>query len=282
MEKLLADLNLCTVCRSARCPNRNECFASGTATFLILGDVCTRNCRFCAIPAGAPKPPDPGEPDRLAEAARSLGLKHVVVTSVTRDDLPDGGADHFHRTILALKNTLPESSIEVLIPDFSGNQKSLFHVLEAGPDVLNHNIETPPRLYDKLRPGASYERSLGVLERVKSRFPGMITKSGLMLGLGETHSEILEVMEDLCRLDCDILTLGQYLKPDRDHHPIVEFIPPERFEIYRRIGRETGFHYVSSGPFVRSSYRAREALEKTLQLRPGVGEAGKSSERNPI
>jgi len=258
MEKLLRGLHLHTVCESALCPNIGECFGRGTATFMILGDVCTRGCRFCAVRKGKPAPPDPEEPERVAEAARRLGLKHVVITSVTRDDLPDGGASHFVATIEAVRCRLPDATIEVLIPDFGGSLRALEQVIAAGPEVINHNLETVPRLYPLVRPRADYRRSLGILAWVKRQAPHITTKSGLMLGLGERPHEVEEVLVDLRRVGCDVVTLGQYLQPTERQLPVAEFIPPERFDEYRRQGEKMGFRAVVAGPLVRSSYRAEE------------------------
>jgi len=264
VETLVSDLHLATVCRSARCPNRNECFSRGTATFLLLGERCTRSCGFCAIARGLPQPPDPLEPVRVAEAARHLELRHVVLTSVTRDDLEDGGAEQFRQTILAIRDMLSQTSIEALIPDFGGNEDALQLVLSAKPDVLNHNVETVPRLYASIRQGADYKRSLGILCAAKEILHSVVTKSGLMLGLGEKEEEILDVMKNLQEAGCEILTLGQYLAPGPGHYPVKEFVLPETFDLYAQKARELGFRSVVSGPFVRSSYMAREALEQCL------------------
>ncbi|WP_084666398.1 lipoyl synthase [Thermanaeromonas toyohensis] len=257
-RQLLEELKLNTVCQSALCPNLGECFARRTATFMILGNTCTRNCRFCAVQSGQPQPPDPDEPQRVALAAAKLGLKHVVVTSVTRDDLPDGGAGHFAATIQAIREHLPGAIIEVLTPDFQGKREALAKVLEAGPHIFNHNIETVPRLYPEVRPGANYQRSLEVLRRVKEMAPDIYTKSGLMVGLGEAREEVEQVMADLRKANCDILTIGQYLRPSPQHLEVKEYIPPEVFDYYGTRGREMGFLYVAAAPFVRSSYNAAE------------------------
>ncbi len=258
VQKLLRTLTLHTVCESARCPNMGECFRRGTATFLILGNTCTRSCRFCAVEKGTPESPDPKEPERVAEAARQLGLKHVVVTSVTRDDLPDGGAGHFAATIKAIRERLPQATVEVLIPDFLGREEALDIVLAAHPDVLNHNVETVPRLYPLVRPQANYGRSLWLLRRAKEKVPDLLTKSGLMVGLGETKEEVRAVLRDLREALCDIVTIGQYLRPSARHLPVSAYIPPEEFEDYREYAFRLGFLGVASGPFVRSSYRAEE------------------------
>ncbi|NLT98722.1 MAG: lipoyl synthase [Christensenellaceae bacterium] len=265
MEGMLRSLNLHTVCEGANCPNRGECFKNRTATFMILGDVCTRNCRFCAVCKGRPAPVDPMEPDNIATAAQQLGLRHIVITSVTRDDLPDGGAAHFAECIRALKERMPDSTVEVLIPDFRGSLEALQTVMAALPEIINHNIETVPRLYPAVRPMAQYERSLELLERVKRLGGGIYSKTGIMVGLGETEDEVLAVMDDLIAVGCDILTIGQYLQPSREHIAIAEFVHPDRFEKFRRIGLEKGFKYVASGPFVRSSYNAIEGMKEMMK-----------------
>jgi len=255
---LLADLHLHTVCREARCPNLAECFGRRTATFLVMGPVCTRRCAFCAVEKGRPHPVDPEEPRRVAEAARSLGLAHVVVTSVTRDDLPDGGAGHFAAVVRAVRERCPGATVELLVPDFQGDAGALDVVLAAGPDVLNHNVETVPSLYRAVRPGASYQRSLDLLSRAARA--GVPAKSGLMLGLGETGEEVLAVLADLRARGVAYLTLGQYLAPSGDHYPVREYVSPETFRFYRRKAVEAGFAAVAAGPYVRSSYRADEML----------------------
>jgi len=267
-RQLLADLHLHTVCQSARCPNQGECFASRTATFMILGNTCTRNCRFCAVEHGRPEPLDGDEPRRVAEAARRLGLKHVVVTSVTRDDLPDGGAGHFAATITALRQALPEARIEVLTPDFHNNEAALATVAVAHPDIFNHNIETIPRLYPAVRPQADYRRSLKVLQRMKELDASIYTKSGLMVGLGESREEVLAVMADLRAVACDILTIGQYLRPSTGHLEVKEYVAPATFAWYAEKGREMGFLHVAAAPFVRSSYHAAEFGEKVTGVKP--------------
>jgi len=259
MQKFMRGLRLHTVCESAHCPNRTECFGNGTATFMILGDVCTRNCTFCAVKHGKPQAPDPQEPEHIVEAVKELGLRYVVITSVTRDDLPDGGASHFAQTITAIQNYDAKISVEVLVPDFKGSLSALQTVIDASPTVLNHNVETVPRLYSKVRPQAKYQRSLKLLEQAKVLKGKLITKSGLMLGLGETQQEVIEVMADLRQAGCDILTIGQYLQPSLELHRVVRYIPPEEFDEYRNIGREMGFAFVISGPLVRSSFHAAEA-----------------------
>lgn len=263
VEEVLGTLQLNTVCQSAKCPNRGECFSSGTATFLIMGDACTRGCRFCAVETRRPGPLDPDEPARVAEAARQLGLRHVVVTSVTRDDLADGGAAHFAATINALRDTLPDIAVEVLTSDFAGNLKSVAVVAAARPDVFNHNLETVPRLYSTVRPGADYHRSLSVLSHASKVQPGMPMKSGLMLGLGETPDEVAAVMDDLLAHGVGMLTLGQYLRPSAAHLPVTEFVEPEVFAELSRIAYRKGFSSVASAPFVRSSYHAAEMVEES-------------------
>jgi lipoic acid synthetase len=264
VERLLSGFRLHTVCQEARCPNIAECFGRGTATFMILGDTCTRACRFCAVRHGQPSPLDPHEPERVAEAAARMGLRHVVVTSVTRDDLPDGGAGQFAATARALRRRLPETTVEVLIPDFSGCCAALEAVLDAQPDVLNHNLETVARLYPRVRPQADYHRSLDVLAWAKARAPHIVTKSGLMLGLGERTVEVLDVFHDLRRVDCDLLTLGQYLQPTDRHLPVVRYVRPDEFEGYRDRAEALGFRGVAAGPMVRSSYRAENLLVQRL------------------
>ncbi len=257
VHRALGDLALRTVCQDAVCPNRSRCFSRGTATFMILGDTCTRACAFCAVPGGVPRPPDPDEPRRVAEAASRLGLRHVVLTSVARDDLHDGGASHFAATVAALRAARPAATIEVLVPDFGGSEAALAAVAASGPDVLNHNLETVPRLYPRVRPTAVYARSLELLARARSLRPGMVTKSGLMLGLGEREEEVLEVLRDLRRAGCDIVTLGQYLQPSA-----AEYLPPGRFAAYRRAAQALGFRRVIAGPLVRSSYHAGEIFHR--------------------
>ncbi len=264
VKSILDETGLHTVCEEARCPNLGECFVHGTATFLILGNVCTRNCGFCAVEHGLPVLPDETEPQRVAKAVERMGLQYVVITSVTRDDLMDGGASHFAKIIQAIRSTGQAIRIEVLIPDFKGNPSSLKMVLEKAPDVLNHNIETVYRLYPAVRPKADYERSIELLKRAKEIAPDILTKSGFMLGLGERQEEILELLQDLRNAKCDFLTIGQYLQPRQDRLPVVRFIPPEEFEEYRTIGEEMGFKAVASGPFIRSSYHAFEMFNTVL------------------
>jgi len=271
VESLLGALKLHTVCQEARCPNLGDCFPRGTATFLILGDTCTRDCRFCAVKKGKPLPLDQDEPERVAQAVRRLGLSHVVVTSVTRDDLRDGGASHFASTIRNIRALNPGAKVEVLVPDFGGRFNSLKKVLEEGADVFNHNVETVPRLYQLVRPGASYYRSLELLKLAKEM--GAPTKSGLMVGLGERREEVNSVMEEMREVGVDILTIGQYLRPSRRQLEVREYLPPEDFLAYEEEALRIGFHFVSSGPFVRSSYRAKEALDSinAAKLQPNKG-----------
>lgn len=258
MAGFLKSMGLHTVCQSASCPNIGECFSRHTATFMILGNSCTRSCGFCGVCHDGPTPIDADEPRRVGEASAKLGLRYIVVTSVTRDDLPDGGAHQFAETIRQLKAAIPDAKVEVLIPDFLGDRAALETVLEAGPFVLNHNVETVPRLYSTVRPQAEYNRSLTLIETAK-RFPASIyVKSGLMVGLGEDNGEVVGVLSDLRRAGCDIVTIGQYLQPSRRNLPVVEYVPPAQFAEYERIGREMGFRHVAAGPFVRSSYHAAE------------------------
>jgi lipoyl synthase len=254
---------LATVCEEARCPNRGDCFSRGTATFLLMGDVCTRACGFCHIATGKPRAVDPMEPFRVAAAVREMRLDFVVLTSVDRDDLPDGGAAHFAASIGALRGLQPAPGIEVLTPDFRGRFESLQVVVQAGPDVFNHNVETVPRLYARARRGSRIERSLGLLSAAKTLDPKLTTKSGLMLGLGEREDEVLELLARLRDADVDIVTIGQYLQPSRENLPVEEYVHPRVFDHYREAGERMGFRYVFAGPFVRSSYRAEEALIQT-------------------
>ena len=256
-SSVISDLRLETVCESAKCPNRTECWSKQTATFMILGNVCTRPCGFCSVPKGKTEALEIDEPERVAEAAERLGLKYVVITSVTRDDLRDGGAEHFYRCVLAVRERTG-SKVEVLTPDFLGNKAAIRRVIEARPDVFNHNTETVPRLYHRVRRNASYQRTLDLLKQVKDEAPDMLTKSGLMLGLGETLDELLEVFADLRGVGCDMLTLGQYLQPTPEHLPVERYVPPEEFDEIGVLARRLGFGMVASGPFVRSSYHAGE------------------------
>jgi lipoyl synthase len=259
---ILGELKLHSVCQEACCPNIGECFSHHTATFMLMGDVCTRNCPYCAVAHGKVRPLDPDEPRRIAEAVAKLGLQHVVVTSVDRDDLPDGGAAHFAAAARAIKQALPATRVEVLVPDFQGSLASVETVVASPVDVYNHNVETVPRLYRKARPGGQYRRSLEVLRHAKvstrSDQRSLLTKTGIMLGLGEERDELLEVMRDLREIDCDILTLGQYLRPSKEHLPVERYVTPLEFADLKRAGMELGFRHVESGPLVRSSYHAWE------------------------
>jgi len=257
-KALISDLRLHTVCESAQCPNRWECWSQGTATFMIAGERCTRACGFCAVSTAKPFALDVDEPDRVAEAIRRLKLKHVVVTAVARDDLPDGGANHFARTVRAIRASDAEIVIEVLAPDFNGKESSLAGVLEAEPDIFNHNVETVERLTPFVRSRAKYRLSLKVLRRAKELDPAVVTKSGVMLGLGETESELFRTLDDLRGANVQVLTLGQYLRPTPDHLPVLEYIRPETFQIYKEVAASKGFDYVASGPLVRSSYHAAD------------------------
>jgi lipoic acid synthetase len=263
MERRLRKWRLATVCQNAHCPNLGECFAQGTATFMILGTRCTRRCRFCAVDKGAPQPVDSQEPERVALAAQKMALRHIVVTSVTRDDLPDGGAGQFKQTVEHIRKQCRDAKVEVLVPDFEGSLAALTKVCEAGPDVFNHNIETVARLYPFVRPQARYRRSLGILEYAARQ--GLHVKSGLMLGLGETQHEMMETLKDLKRSGCHSLTLGQYLAPSKDHIPVVRFVPPEEFERWAETVHSMGFKGVAAGPLVRSSYKAHEMFECELK-----------------
>jgi lipoic acid synthetase len=263
LRGLVRDLDLHTVCASAACPNLAECWAGGTATFMIGGNLCTRRCGFCDVRTARPLALDAGEPERVARAVEALGLRFAVITAVARDDVADGGAAHFAATISALRARSPETRIEVLIPDFKGSEQALATVLEAGPDVLNHNVETVERLQRRVRPAARYARSLGVLAASRRIRPGIPTKTGIMLGLGETDDEVHRTLRDVREADCDLLTIGQYLRPGTEHLPVERFVPPSEFEAWAREARALGFRDVASGPLVRSSYRA-ERLARSL------------------
>jgi len=263
-ENLITDFRLVTVCESARCPNRPECYSRRTATFMILGNQCTRPCGFCSVPKGDPEPVEQDEPERLAEAALRLGLKHVVITSVTRDDLSDGGAGHFKACILAVREKTG-AAVEVLTPDFQGDLAAVETVMAANPEVFNHNIETVPRLYRRARGRAEYLRSLKVLRHAKECRPQSLTKSGLMVGLGETNDELLEVFADLRGARCDMLTIGQYLTPTTNNIPVDRFVAPEEFDGLKAMAEKLGFAHVSSGPFVRSSYHAGDTVDALLE-----------------
>ncbi len=258
VNDLLLDLNLHTVCQEAHCPNLSECFGNHTATFMLLGDHCSRNCTFCAVTHGVSEPPDPEEPKRVAEAVSRLGLKYVVLTSVTRDDLADGGASHFAATIKTIRSFASDILVEVLVPDFQGSAQSLATVLASQPAVLNHNLETVPRLYPAVRQQANYHRSLRLLTEVKRLHSKATTKSGFMVGLGERQEEVSSLLRDLRKANCDLVTIGQYLRPSRDHHPVVDYIHPELFQAYQQEAEELGFSGVASGPYVRSSYQAEK------------------------
>ena len=259
---LLDELKLETVCDNAKCPNRMECYSQKTATFMILGNVCTRPCGFCSVSRGKPERLEDDEPTRVAEAAARLGLKHVVITSVTRDDLPDGGADHFYQTILAVRERTG-ATIEVLTPDFVMHKEALERVVAAQPEVFNHNMETVPRLYKRVRgPKSDYRWTLDLLKRIKELNPSIKTKSGLMLGLGETREELLDCLADLRAVDCDFLTLGQYLQPGPRYLPVVRYVPPAEFDELGAVAKQLGFSKVASGPFVRSSYHAKEMADE--------------------
>ncbi len=260
--RLIQGLRLATVCDHATCPNRMECYAEKTATFMILGDVCTRRCGFCAVAKGKTRPVDPDEPRRVAEAAARLGLRHVVITAVTRDDLADGGAEHFSRTVAAVREA-SEATIEVLPSDFAGSAAAVERLIDAAPEVYNHNAETVPRLYRRVRGRkADYRWTLAIFRRIKRRSPATRTKSGLMLGLGETYEELLDTLSDLLDAGCEMLTLGQYLQPGPDHLPVVRYVPPEEFTALGIAARRMGFTQVASGPLVRSSYHARQMHEQ--------------------
>jgi lipoic acid synthetase len=257
IKAILREKKLHTVCEEASCPNLGECFSNGTATFMILGDLCTRRCPFCDVGHGKPLPPDSGEPVHLAESVAAMRLSYVVVTSVDRDDLRDGGARHFVKCIEAVRERSPATRIEVLVPDFRGRLEVALDIFqEALPDVLNHNLETVPRLYKGVRPGSDYHHSLRLLQGFKARYPGLVTKSGVMLGLGETDDEILNVMDDLRRHDVDMLTIGQYLAPSRHHLPVQRYVSPEQFSFFEAAALEKGFSHAACGPLVRSSYHA--------------------------
>ncbi|MFA0814501.1 MAG: lipoyl synthase [Anaerofustis sp.] len=257
---LLKKLNLNTVCNEASCPNRAECFGNKTAAFMILGSRCTRNCTFCNVTKESPQAVDPHEPEHVAQAVREMGLAHVVVTSVTRDDLADGGAEQFAKTIRAIKNNSAKTVIEVLIPDFQGSIDALRIVTDAHPHIINHNLETVPRLYPEVRPMADCKQSLTLLKNVKQLDGSIHTKSGIMLGLGETKEEVLDLLRQLREAECEILTIGQYLPPSKQHHPLIEYVHPDQFEEYRIAAEEMGFSYVASSPLVRSSYQADKAI----------------------
>jgi len=264
VESILNKFGLNTVCSEAACPNRAECYGRKTATFMILGKTCTRGCTFCNVSKGMPEPVDENEPEHVAHAVRALQLRHAVITSVTRDDLPDGGAEHYARVIKAVREETPDVTIEVLIPDFKGDLEALRKVTEAHPDIINHNVETVPSLYAEVRPQADYLRSLAVLKAIKDFDETIYTKSGIMVGLGEKPEEVSAVFSDLRNVRCDFLTIGQYLSPSKQHHPVIEYIHPDVFSAYQKEAYEKGFLYVASGPLVRSSYMAEQAM-KSIQ-----------------
>jgi lipoyl synthase len=261
LKGLMRDLNLHTVCEEAHCPNVGECWEHGTATFMILGDVCTRNCPYCAVAHGRPPAYDLGEPDRVAAAVAELNLRHAVITSVDRDDLPDFGAEIFARTIRGIHERVPGCSVEVLVPDFQGSESSIRAVLDARPEIYNHNTETVPRLYKKARPGGRYPRVMEIFRFAKTYAPNIPTKTGIILGMGETTEEVVDVMKDLRERDVDILTLGQYLRPSSEHIPLDRYYTPDEFSELARIGRDMGFRHVEAGPLVRSSYHAWEQVQ---------------------
>jgi lipoic acid synthetase len=262
IKRLMRELKLNTVCEEAHCPNIGECWEHKAATFMILGEVCTRNCSYCAVAHGTPDPYDPEEPVRLAEAVTAMGLEHVVITSVDRDDLPNGGAEAFAGCVSEIRERLPDTSVELLTPDFKGSDTALQIVLDAKPDILNHNLETVARLYRIARPGGRYQRALRLLRRAKEMDPTMVTKSGLMCGLGEDWDELLQAMRDLREQDVDLLTIGQYLRPSGGHLPVARFYTPEEFAELREIGRQLGYRHVEAGPLVRSSYHAWEQVQR--------------------
>ncbi|MGM9618540.1 MAG: lipoyl synthase [Oscillospiraceae bacterium] len=261
VARLMKDLKLNTVCKEANCPNLGECYQKHTATFMVMGSQCTRNCRFCNVTCGRPQPLDAEEPGHVAEVAKKLGLRHVVVTQVTRDDLPDGGAAHMAAVVRAVKKTCPGTTVEVLISDLKGSEEALRTVLEARPDVMNHNVEMVKELYSSVRPQAIYERSLKVLSDSKKFAPDILTKTGFMLGLGETDAQVDVLMDDIRATGCDILTISQYLQPTGQHWPLDRYVTPEEFDRWKAVALQKGFRFVASSPLVRSSYRAAEALE---------------------
>ena len=266
VAQLLGELRLNTVCKEANCPNLGECYRKHTATFMILGSQCTRNCRFCSVTPGHPQPPDPEEPENVAATAKKLGLRHVVLTCPTRDDLPDGGAEQFAQTVRAIRRACPGATVETLISDMQMNTAALDAVIEARPEVLNHNVETVRALQKAVRPQADYERSLAVLRYCKEKDAALLTKTGFMVGLGETEEQIGELMDDVLAAGCDILTIGQYLQPSPEHYPLDRYASPEDFARYKKMALDKGFRYVASAPLARSSYKAWEALEGVHDL----------------
>ena len=271
LKRLVQDQRLHTICEEAHCPNIGECWEQLTATFLILGDICTRNCGFCAVTHGKPTELDLAEPDRVAEAIQRLGLEHAVITSVNRDDQADGGSAIFAAVIRRIRALSPGCGVEVLIPDFRGNEAALRTVVEAAPDILNHNMETVSRLYREVRPGSRYEQSLELFAKARRMAPELVTKSGIILGFGEEREELLQTMVDLRKVECDILTLGQYLRPSQQHLPIIRYYTPEEFRELKAIGEGMGFKHVEAGPLVRSSYHARGQIEEVNQKRRAEG-----------
>ncbi|MGH7410584.1 MAG: lipoyl synthase [Candidatus Methylomirabilis sp.] len=267
LKRLVREQQLHTICEEAHCPNIGECWEQGTATFLILGDICTRNCGFCAVKHGKPTELDLAEPDRVAQAIQRLGLEHAVITSVNRDDQNDGGATIFAAVIRRVRELSPGCSVEVLIPDFRGSEEALRTVVQAAPDILNHNMETVPRLYREVRPGSRYDRSLELFARTRRMVSKMVTKSGIILGFGEEREELLQTMADLREVDCDILTLGQYLRPSQQHLPIMKYYAPEEFGELKAIGEGMGFRHVEAGPLVRSSYHAKGQAQEVARKR---------------
>ena len=266
IRRLMRGLGLHTVCEEARCPNIGECWEHRAATFMVLGDVCTRNCAYCAVAHGTPVEYDPEEPVRLAQAVELIGLRHVVITSVDRDDLPNGGAEIFAECAMEIHARLPDTTVELLIPDFKGSERALRIVVEAGPDILNHNLETVRRLYRMARPGGDYQRALELLRRAKTMNSSLVTKSGIMCGLGEEWDELLGAMQDLCRQRVDLLTIGQYLRPSASHLPVARYYTPAEFDELRDAGLQMGFRHVEAGPLVRSSYHAWEQARRALPV----------------
>ncbi|MBV72010.1 MAG: lipoyl synthase [Myxococcales bacterium] len=260
VEDTKTGLGLVTVCEEAMCPNIDECWSAGTATFMLMGDICTRRCGFCAVQKGMPRPLDGDEPRKIAEAIATMGVQHAVITSVNRDELPDGGAAHIAATVDAIRELVPATTIELLIPDHLGQRDAIEHILDSGPDIVAHNMETVARLYRRVRPQAQYQRSLDVLNWIGQR-DGIISKTGLMMGLGETNSEVFDVMQDLRAVDCEIFTVGQYLSPTTRHLPVERWVTPDTFDEIAELGRQLGFSHVESGPLVRSSYMAHRAIE---------------------
>jgi lipoic acid synthetase len=261
----IGSLLLKPICITVQCPNQCKCISQGTATFSIMGDICTRNCGYCAFPQGKPLPLDPDEPEKVAQSAKQLNLKHVVVTSVNRDDLPDGGASHFARVVMAIHDRLPDTAVEILIHDFNGNDDSLKIIAESSPEVISHNIDIVPRLYDEVNAGADYKRSLHILELINSWNPDIVTKSGLMLGIGENDYEVIKVMKDIVDTGCNCITLRQYLPPSTRHHELIRYIPTQEFDEYQSLSLQMGYSSARSGPFVRSSFDAHEMYKEIAQ-----------------